>query len=145
MDRNKLFEAPSLGNHYTWSNKHVNGVIYSRIDGLIGNVELFVQFHQVQVHVLHPGVLDHSPLLLADATPFVVPRGQSFKFLNYIVKEGSFLEVANDSWYLPIAGTAMYCLWQKLRRLQPSLRKLNKKYSVKIFEAQTRLMRYRKN
>lgn len=63
-------------------------------------------------------------------------------FLNYIVKEDNFLTIVRHSWSLPIRGCAMFCLWQKLKRLQPNLRPLQKKYSdlaVRIKTTRTRL------
>lgn len=38
MDRMSLFEKESMGDHFTWSNNHSSGTIYSRIDRVIGNV-----------------------------------------------------------------------------------------------------------
>lgn len=37
MDRVGLSKIPSKGYYYTWSNKHVNDTIYSRIDRVLGN------------------------------------------------------------------------------------------------------------
>ena len=34
-----LFESITKDCHFTWSNKYTTGVIYSRIDRMIGNVE----------------------------------------------------------------------------------------------------------
>lgn len=41
IQKNGLYEAPSKGSHYTWSNKHSTGTIYSRIDRLVGNTLWF--------------------------------------------------------------------------------------------------------
>ncbi|PNX80017.1 hypothetical protein L195_g036011 [Trifolium pratense] len=39
MDKVGLSEMDSLGDYYTWSNKHVDVTIYSRIDRVLGNVD----------------------------------------------------------------------------------------------------------
>lgn len=39
MNINGLYEAATKGAHFTWSNNHSNGVIYSRIDHMLGNME----------------------------------------------------------------------------------------------------------
>lgn len=39
MERLELNEHDTIGNHYTWSNKHSNGLIYSRIDKALRNKE----------------------------------------------------------------------------------------------------------
>lgn len=80
------------------------------------------------MQVLNPGVSDHSPLLLRDVLPTTGPQSMLFKFVNYIVKEQNFLSVVQHSWSQPIQGTAMFCLWKKLLRLQPDLRLISRKY-----------------
>lgn len=37
------FEAPTYGSHFTWSNKQVNSIIYSRIDRVVANVDCYLQ------------------------------------------------------------------------------------------------------
>jgi hypothetical protein len=36
-----LSEMDSMGDYFTWSNKHTDGTIYSKIDRVIGNVDWF--------------------------------------------------------------------------------------------------------
>lgn len=80
--------------------------------------------------MLSPGISDHSPLLVKDCTHSMgAPRSRLFKFMNYIVKEASFLTTVQQSWSAPVVGTAMFCLWKKLQRLQPNLRTLQRKYT----------------
>lgn len=81
------------------------------------------------MHVLNPGISDHSPMLLKDLSTVPGSKGRLFKFLNYVAKEATFLEVVRDNWKLPVRGTSMFCLWKKLLRRQPNFRGLNKKYN----------------
>lgn len=41
MRNTGTFEKDSTGDYYTWSNKQTDGMIYSRIDRVLGNVEWF--------------------------------------------------------------------------------------------------------
>lgn len=41
MRNTGTFEKDSMGDYYTWSNKQTDGMIYSRIDRVLGNVEWF--------------------------------------------------------------------------------------------------------
>lgn len=38
MDNVGMFEMDSVKDYYTWSNKQVEWTIYSRIDGVLGNI-----------------------------------------------------------------------------------------------------------
>lgn len=39
MERTELFEKDSIGYYYALSNKKTNGIMYSKIDRVIGNVD----------------------------------------------------------------------------------------------------------
>lgn len=120
-----LFEMPSTGNHFTWSNHHSQGLIYSRIDRVIANVEWFAKFSQYQLQVLTSGVSDHSPLLLTDMQFRPTCHGKKLlRFLSYVANEPMFFASVQESWLEPIRGSTMYVLWQKLRRLQHVIRRL---------------------
>jgi hypothetical protein len=56
-----LYEHDTRGIHFTWSNRHTNGGIYSRIDRAICNKEWFLNFPNCEVEVLNPHIFDHSP------------------------------------------------------------------------------------
>ncbi|PNX83937.1 hypothetical protein L195_g039987 [Trifolium pratense] len=64
MDEIGLYEHDTRGSHFTWSNKHTNGVIYTRIDRAICNREWFLKYPNCEVEVLNPHISDHSPLKL---------------------------------------------------------------------------------
>lgn len=56
-----LYEHDTRGSHYTWSNKHQHGIIYSRIDMAICNIEWFLTFPNCEIDVLLSHISDHSP------------------------------------------------------------------------------------
>lgn len=52
MNETKLFEHDTRGNHFTWTNKQVQGLIYSRIDRAICIREWFVKYPDCEIEVL---------------------------------------------------------------------------------------------
>ncbi|KAH1202514.1 hypothetical protein GmHk_17G048965 [Glycine max] len=98
-----LSEMESIGDYFTWSNKHNVGTIYSRINKVLGNVKWFQDRLDYHLKILPPSVSDHALLCV----------------------EG-YEEVVHNSWNRPIRGTPMHVLWQKLQRLKLELVQLGK-------------------
>lgn len=69
MNVTSLFEKDMVGDYFTWSNKHVHGVIYSRTDRAICNPDWYQKFPNTQINVMEPGVSDHTPLLSQISVP----------------------------------------------------------------------------
>ncbi|XP_058762598.1 uncharacterized protein LOC131635980 [Vicia villosa] len=128
MHNTGLFEATTFGPHFTWSNKHREGTIYSRIDHMLGNFEWFQKFHEAKVYVMNPHISDHAPIKV-DYQKHVKRKLRMFKFLNSVVLEPSFLQVVATSWNQNVKGPAMYKMWRKLSMLQRNLKPLIRKYS----------------
>ncbi|XP_058734312.1 uncharacterized protein LOC131606042 [Vicia villosa] len=126
MHRAGLFEAKTRGSHYTWSNKHRIGLIYSRIDHLVGNAEWFMTFNEALVDVLLPHISDHASLRIS-LEQHMPQRKFHFKFLNCITMDPSHTQVIQDSWQYSVHGTAMCRLWSKLKSLQNALKPLTRK------------------
>ncbi|KAL5137396.1 Transposon TX1 uncharacterized protein [Glycine soja] len=128
MSNMGLFEADMKGNHYTWSNKHVVDVIYSRIDRVIGNVDWFQKYQDASYEVLDPNILDHSPIKIG--LQIQKPRRvYLFRFINCISKDPSFMQLVASSWHVESRGTSMEKLWYKLKRLQIVLRPLSRQFT----------------
>jgi hypothetical protein len=100
MDRVGLSEMDSLGDYYTWSNKQVDGVIYSRIDRVLGNVDWFQMNIDSNLTIMDPGISDHSLLCLTGpvSTP---PKKSHFKFLNCVSTLPEFSDCVTQSWNAP--------------------------------------------
>lgn len=120
-----LYEALTKGCYYTWSNKSNQNTIYSRIDRMIGNVQWFQTYHNSIVEVMAPRNFDHAPMRFRAHTQ-VLYRRTIFKFLNFITQDPSYLQIVARIWKENVRGSAMYRVWRKLHRLQPSIKPLIK-------------------
>jgi hypothetical protein len=128
MNTTGLFEKESIGDYYTWTNKHTVGTIYSRIDHVLGNLDwLQANLHR-QLEILAPNVSDHSLLCLRTHEPKAV-RNVNFKFTNSVIQIAGYHDIVNKSWSTPLMGRPMAVLWFKLMRLQAPLHKLSKQLS----------------
>lgn len=85
MDTVDLFEHDTIGNHFTWTNKHVQGVIYSRIDRALCNQSWFTQYPNCKIEVLDAHISDHNPLLVQMECRIVMPTSV-FKFINCVTE-----------------------------------------------------------
>ncbi|XP_058765189.1 uncharacterized protein LOC131638637 [Vicia villosa] len=115
-----LSEMHSSGDHFTWSNKHASEPIYSRIDRMLGNTAWFQSTSDKILKCLPPNVSDHALLCFMNNTKRKC-KSRRFKFYNCITDLVGFQDVVKQSWNVPILGTAMYILWNKLQRLKPVL------------------------
>lgn len=68
-----LFEMHDIGNYYTWSNKHVESIIYSMINIVLGNVSWFQDHLDTSLKILPPNVSDHALFLLTYPLNFPTP------------------------------------------------------------------------
>lgn len=68
MNLRGLFEMENKGDYFTWSNKHVEGMIYSRIDRVLGNTNWFLTQQDTTLIHLSPSVSDHNLHFLDDNT-----------------------------------------------------------------------------
>lgn len=66
MGKTDLIEKHSVGDHYTWFNKHSNGPIYSRIDRVVGNMEWHTKNMNIVLKIMDPRVSDHALLCLEE-------------------------------------------------------------------------------
>jgi hypothetical protein len=124
MIKSGLSEMDSVGDYFTWCNKHANEPIYSRIDRLLGNVEWFKQYHDWNLNILEPSISDHAMLLVSKDTQ-IQKITRRFRFYNYIVGLPGYEETVRNSWSKPAGGSPMVRLWRKLQRLKPELNKFS--------------------
>ena len=120
-----LSEMESIGDYFTWSNKHNVGTIYSRINKVLGNVKWFQDRLDYHLKILPPSVSDHA-LLCVEGKMQPKNKTRRFKFYNCMVNMLGYEEVVQNSWNRPIRGTPMHVLWQKLQRLKLELVQLGK-------------------
>lgn len=84
-----LTEVDSIGDHFTWSNKHSVGTIYSIIDRMLGNIDWFRDNMDKCLKCLPPSVSDHSMTFFKDKT-CRIKKAKRFKFYNCITEMEGF-------------------------------------------------------
>lgn len=97
MDSMGFFEKDSFGDHFTWFNKHVNEVIYSRTNRVICNMQWSQKHMGTILNVMEPWVSDHS-LLCLEGQEKNQKRKSQFKFQNAIINTKGFQEAVKVSW-----------------------------------------------
>lgn len=123
-----LFACSTTGDYYTWSNKHRQGMIYSRIDLVLGNMQWFLQYDRCRIEVLEPHIPDHSPLCIQLDIPSHYRR-YMFKYLNCWIEDVDFMSTVAQAWQQVVPGRPQYAIWKKLQFLQPRLKQFNMQYS----------------
>ncbi|CAK8537830.1 unnamed protein product [Lathyrus sativus] len=123
-----LGEMDSIGDHFTWSNKQTVGLIYSRIDRVLGNTEWFLNNLETMLKILPPNISDHAMLYLEEKQEQRKPS-KHFKFSNCLIDLPGYDVVIKKSWDAHIRGSPMYVLWHKLKRLQHELKQFSKPLS----------------
>lgn len=59
-----LYEHETKGDYITWSNKHSQWLIYSRIGKVACNRDWFQKYPNNEIEILRPHMSDHAPLRL---------------------------------------------------------------------------------
>ncbi|XP_058726404.1 uncharacterized protein LOC131597745 [Vicia villosa] len=147
MDNTGLAELDSVGEYYTWSNKHVYGIIYSRIDHVLGNIDWLTAYQDWTLTIKEPHVSDHA-LLCLSRHDHVRRRSMLFKFRNNVTQLEGFHQIVLQSWQQQLSGNPMYILWHKLKRLVPVLRNFSKPLygqRRKLMEARSNLIETQKS
>ncbi|XP_058763769.1 uncharacterized protein LOC131637198 [Vicia villosa] len=134
MENVGLHEHETVGNHYTWSNKHTNGIIYSRIDKAIYNTERFLQYATSEIEIFPPHISDHSPLMLKmnDRDMEKKKRRHNFKFQNCITEKPTYHDIVKANWEKDESGRPVYKFWRKLMKLQPDFKKLTNQVTAGV-------------
>ncbi|KAL0293654.1 UNVERIFIED_CONTAM: hypothetical protein Sradi_6925200 [Sesamum radiatum] len=123
-----LTDAGFEGEPFTWTNKRV----WRRLDRVLYSKDWTDLFNITRVTHLSRRLSDHHPLLItADRTENRWPS--SFRFQQMWVSHQNFLETAKRWWSLPIHGSGMYKLQQKLYRMKEHLKMWNKQTFGNIF------------
>lgn len=122
-----LHEKDSVGDHFTWTNNQINGMRYSRIDRVLGNLDWRQQNMGTMLHIMNYGVSDHSFLCLQDQN-LRAPSRTPIIFQNVLVNKVGFTNVVKQNWARSLVGYAIYIIWKKLQRLQPVIKDISKSY-----------------
>lgn len=137
-----LYEHDTRGGHYTWSNIHQHGTIYSIIDRAIFNGEWFLKFPNCEMDVLLPHICDHSPLKVnLDKNKENHRTRPCFKFINCVTEREDYIVTIKENWKVPVEGRPVYILWRKLFRLQRIISTMNRETT----EGVKNIQHYREN
>lgn len=96
MMKTELFDKESVGDHFTWSNNQSNGIIYSRFDRVIANLEWHHHSENKTQAIMELGVSDHALRCLQEQAQRTITR-RCFKFQNVVTTTKGFLTVINTN------------------------------------------------
>ncbi|KAL0440458.1 UNVERIFIED_CONTAM: hypothetical protein Slati_2528800 [Sesamum latifolium] len=116
-----LTDAGFEGEPFTWTNKRV----WRRLDRVLYSQEWSELFTSKRVTHLARRLSDHHPLLISTCKT-ENSHASSFRFQNMWIKHHNFLDTVKHNWCLPIQGSGMYKLQQKIYRLKDRLKTWNK-------------------
>src|SRR3954468_9164011 len=96
MQISGLFEHDTRGPQFTRTNKHVDDVIYSRIDIMICNRDCIITYENYFTEILTAHISDHSPIriiMIGMPIEHLHPAQPYFKFVNIVVENILFYVV----------------------------------------------------
>ncbi|KAK9750861.1 hypothetical protein RND81_02G227600 [Saponaria officinalis] len=116
-----LVDLSISGCEFTWNNNHDGSDrVWSKLDRVLVNGSWLARFPSSYVNFLPSGISDHSPSLV---TIFAdLPRPRRFSFLNCWVDLPGYTALIQEAWDIPLYGSAMFKLLNKLRKVRDALR-----------------------
>ncbi|KAL7197307.1 hypothetical protein ACSBR2_019903 [Camellia fascicularis] len=126
--RSELVDLSYGGCLFTWANKREGGdYIATKIDRVIVNEAWLDQFPASTASFPTSCISDHSPAVVT-VTEKVSSFKKPFKFFDFWAKHDEFIPSVTSVWNQYIHGVPMFRVCQKLRKLKPILKALNKKH-----------------
>lgn len=98
-----LIELPLKGRGFTWSNMQAEPLL-EQLDWFFTSVNWTTEFPDTLVTPLARPVSDHVPCKVSIGTR--IPRSNVFRFENFWINHGSFLDTVKHSWEKPTANQA---------------------------------------
>lgn len=96
MERVGMFEKHREGDHFTWSNRHIFGTIYSRINRVLGNLERQQENTDNILKIVDPSISEHC-LLSLNQRNHPHQHRRCFKFPNIVTSTTGFLEAVETN------------------------------------------------
>ena len=128
-----VFDLRFYGPVHTWTNNRNATPIAKKLDRCLINSDYLTSFPNATATFLPLSPSNHTLCLINLA--FQLPKAgtQPFRFLNYLTKHPSFLEVVTDAWLLAGSVSAnLATLCWKLKSIKRSLKTLNKENFLNI-------------
>ncbi|XP_015167778.1 uncharacterized protein [Solanum tuberosum] len=122
------------GSKYTWWNGRTDeGCIFKRLDRILTNDKVHDVFPVLEVEHLVRNGSDHAPLsvTLKSNREEVI---KLFRFLNFWLKEASFMEVVQNNWWADFEGDLFSLFHYKLKRVKRDLTQWSKETFGNIFQ-----------
>ncbi|XP_062110994.1 uncharacterized protein LOC133822613 [Humulus lupulus] len=114
------------GCFYTWNNKQrAEEKIYSKIDRALVNSQWTDYFPNSEAVFLPEGIFDHSPILVHFALELKMEK-KPFRYFRMWKEATCYEDKVQTSWNIPVAGTAMFQVMSKLKRLKQVLVSINR-------------------
>jgi hypothetical protein len=121
-----LSHLPTTDVQLSWNNGRLGGdFVALRLDRAICNMQWFNMWQSVSCCTLVRHASDHHPLLVSNDTS-VQGHALSFKFFKAWLAHADCSRLVSETWQLPVVGSPMSCLQQKLKRLKRAFKEWNK-------------------
>src|SRR6516165_6265357 len=128
----ELVSCPYTGLRFTWHNgQQGEGSILRKLDWVLCSSSWFMTWPGTIFDILPRTVSDHCAMVVrVGALP--PKRPSSFKFLNFWADRVDFLGIVQRVWDIPLGGSPMFRVTQKLSLLKRELRALHARDSSHI-------------
>jgi len=114
--------VPNNGSLFTWKKRIHTHLIYERLDRVIGRSDWNTLFPEAVVVHGSFTCSDHCPIILIDSIPRLQRKNFPFRFQNYWSQYQQVQHIVQRQWRNPMAGTSMFSLVQRLKRLKQPLK-----------------------
>ncbi|KAE8731355.1 hypothetical protein F3Y22_tig00002840pilonHSYRG01117 [Hibiscus syriacus] len=121
-----LIDHPFVGPLFICFNRQEGNYLAHKLDRVLINSRWLEDFPNSFVEFKTQGVSDHCLALISFFKENHVDRPKPFKFFNCWASHGDFKNIVKESWQLEVSGTAMYCLFTKLKRIKLRLKEFNR-------------------
>lgn len=122
------------GHRLTWNNKQSgDSRLFCKLDRALVNDMWFLAFENSTANFHAPGPSDHSPCVVN--WNLNISREKSiFRFCTMWTRDPQFLPLVIEAWNIPVQGTPMYKVTQKLKEVKRRLKSLHRLEYAKISE-----------
>ncbi|XP_075077182.1 uncharacterized protein LOC142163928 [Nicotiana tabacum] len=121
IDTCALYDLGFKGSLYTWWNgRSDEACIFKRLDRFLANQKFQDLFPALEVERLIKYGSNHAALLLSCNLNTVQVK-KPFKFLNFWVKNETFLDVVKKNWISDIVGNPFISFQQRLKNVKKAL------------------------